>query len=86
MTESVYEWKNDESITENTIKNDNMILEDDPLASFLYALKSSEAKRQYSARLMKFFDYLELDNSPLDSKYSENYSLRLLSNPDYSDK
>ena len=55
MTECVYEWKNDESITENTIKNDNLILEDDPLASFLYALKSSEAKRQYPARLMKFW-------------------------------
>ncbi|MDN5846713.1 MAG: hypothetical protein L0H53_10620 [Candidatus Nitrosocosmicus sp.] len=68
MTESVYEWKNDESITENTIKNDNMILDDDPLGSFLYALKSSEAKRQYPARLMKFFDYLEIDNTPLDSK------------------
>lgn len=63
MTESVYEWKNDESITEKTLKNNNLMFDcDDPLTSFLYALKSSEAKRQYRARLMKLFDYLEIEN------------------------
>ncbi|MBA2268868.1 MAG: hypothetical protein H0W19_11135 [Nitrosopumilus sp.] len=40
------------------------------MTSFLYALKSSEAeaKRQYPARLMKIFDYLEIENNIVDSK------------------
>ena len=32
--------------------------QDDPYESFLYALKSSETKRQYPKRLKVVFDYL----------------------------
>ena len=54
-----------------SVTNENETLfYDDPLTSFLYALKSSEAeaKRQYPARLMKIFDYLEIENIVVDSK------------------
>lgn len=33
-----------------------------PLYPFMYALKSSEARRQYPKRLKMFFDYLKLQN------------------------
>ncbi|MDN5846759.1 MAG: hypothetical protein L0H53_10855 [Candidatus Nitrosocosmicus sp.] len=62
MTESVYDWENDDSSLTVKQGGDQLLFYDNPLASFLYALKSSEAKRQYPARLMKFFDYLEIEN------------------------
>ena len=34
-----------------------------PLYSFMYALKSTEARRQYPKRLKMLFDYLRLPNS-----------------------
>jgi hypothetical protein len=34
-----------------------------PLYPFMYALKSSEARRQYPKRLKMLFDYLRLPNS-----------------------
>jgi hypothetical protein len=54
MTESVYDWKNDDSSLTLKQDDDQLLFFDDPLNSFLYALKSSEAKRQYPAKLMKF--------------------------------
>ena len=60
MTESVYEWKTDELGLESVRTKENTLLYDNPLASFLYALKSSEAQRQYPARLSKFFDYIDI--------------------------
>ena len=68
MTESVYEWKNDISRPGIIDKDEPTSFYDDPLNSFLYALKSSEAKRQYPARLMKFFDYLEIENTGYNIK------------------
>jgi hypothetical protein len=38
-------------------------LQQSPLYSFMYALKSSEARRQYSKRLKMLFDYLKLQGS-----------------------
>jgi hypothetical protein len=66
MTESVYDWKNDDETPNRNQTNDYLTNYDNPLNSFLYALKSSEAKRQYPARLMKFFDYLEIENNGLN--------------------
>jgi hypothetical protein len=34
-----------------------------PIYSFMYALKSSEARRQYPKRLKMLFDYLKLQGS-----------------------
>lgn len=62
MPESVYDWKNDDETADRNQTNDYSTNYDNPLNSFLYALKSSEAKRQYPARLIKFFDYLEIEN------------------------
>ena len=68
MTESVYDWKNDDSTLSMKEKDNHLLFYDNPLNSFLYALKSSEAKRQTPARLMKFFDYLEIENIDVDTK------------------
>jgi hypothetical protein len=38
-------------------------LQSSPLYPFMYALKSSEARRQYPKRLKMLFDYLKLPNS-----------------------
>ncbi len=57
MTESCYQInKYDINNRDNTYA----IYDESPLTSFLYALKSLEARRQYPARLKKFFDYLEI--------------------------
>jgi integrase len=78
MTESVYEWKPNELDLENVRTNDATILYDNPLASFLYALKSSEARRQYPARLSKFFDFIEIENNySLDIKNKESSKIKL---------
>ena len=39
---------------------DGEIIKEDPLYAFMYALKSSEARRQYPKRLKMLFDYLKL--------------------------
>ena len=54
MTESVYEPNHSGLESE---QNSHLNTNRSPLTTFLYALKSSEAKRQYPARLKKFFDY-----------------------------
>jgi hypothetical protein len=41
-----------------------------PLYPFMYALKSSEARRQYPKRLKMLFDYLKL-SGPLDEQSKE---------------
>jgi hypothetical protein len=49
--------------------------QDDPYESFLYALKSSETKRQYPKRLKVVFDYLvsinELEEVQLKNQCKE---------------
>ena len=55
MTESVYEFNYFGSDFEKNLSINN---NGSPLTTFLYALKSSEAKRQYPARLKKFFDFI----------------------------
>jgi hypothetical protein len=55
MTESVYESNHSDLESE---QNSHPNTTSSPLTTFLYALKSSEAKRQYPARLKKFFDYI----------------------------
>ncbi|MFL6347774.1 MAG: hypothetical protein ACJ72X_05725, partial [Nitrososphaeraceae archaeon] len=42
-------------------------LQQSPLYSFMYALKSSEARRQYPKRLKMLFDYLKLQG-PLEEQ------------------
>jgi hypothetical protein len=72
MTESVYESNYYNTEPEQNIDRINGL---SPLTSFLYALKSSEAKRQYPARLQKFFDYIgiKVDSmSDLESKEKLN--------------
>ncbi|HEX5978448.1 MAG TPA: hypothetical protein VFY68_14290, partial [Nitrososphaeraceae archaeon] len=49
------------SITEKVEEKD--ITQSRPLYSFMYALKSSEARRQYPKRLKKLFDFLNLTGS-----------------------
>ncbi len=59
MTESVYE----RPPNPNTNKGIQMQFENSPLSLFLYALKSSESKRQYPARLKKFFDFIPIETT-----------------------
>ncbi|HJT83168.1 MAG TPA: hypothetical protein VJ697_01680, partial [Nitrososphaeraceae archaeon] len=58
--------------------------QDDPYESFLYALKSSETKRQYPKRLKVVFDYLvsinELKETLLENQCKEVVS-KTLQNP-----
>ncbi|HZA62627.1 MAG TPA: hypothetical protein VE573_07130 [Nitrososphaeraceae archaeon] len=49
------------SITKKEEQKD--ITQSSPLYSFMYALKSSEARRQYPKRLKKLFDFLNLAGS-----------------------
>lgn len=77
MTESVYDWKNDDVTFNRNPTNDYLSNYDNPLNSFLYALKSSEAKRQYPARLMKFFDYLEIENTNVNTKDKSAFKYKL---------
>ena len=49
------------SLTEK--KEEKGIAQQCPLYSFMYALKSSEARRQYPKRLKKLFDFLNLSGS-----------------------
>jgi hypothetical protein len=51
------------SITKEQEKDQKGITHRNPLYSFMYALKSSEAKRQYPKRLKMLFDYLKLPGS-----------------------
>jgi hypothetical protein len=57
---------------------------DDPYESFLYALKSSETKRQYPKRLKVVFDYFvlldELKETQLENQCKEVVS-KTLQNP-----
>ena len=49
------------SLTEK--KEEKDITHQSPLYSFMYALKSSEARRQYPKRLKMLFDFLDLPGS-----------------------
>ena len=49
------------SITEKV--EEKGITQPSPLYSFMYTLKSSEARRQYPKRLKKLFDFLNLSGS-----------------------
>jgi hypothetical protein len=51
------------SITKEQEKDQKGITHRNPLYSFMYALKSSEARRQYPKRLKMLFDYLKLPGS-----------------------
>jgi hypothetical protein len=62
MMESVYETYDFNIEVE---QNKYVIKDRGPLSSFLYALKSSEAKRQYPARLKKFFDYIGIKDDAI---------------------
>ena len=48
------------SVTKEEQQEGLVTLLQSPLYSFMYALKSSEAKRQYPKRLKMLFDYLKL--------------------------
>ncbi len=61
LTESVYDWRSCPNIDKNSHQ---MHFENSPLSLFLYALKSSESKRQYPARLKKFFDFIQIETTP----------------------
>lgn len=53
-----------QSLTEKKEEeNEITLLQRSPLYSFMYALKSSEAKRQYPKRLKMLFDFLGLPGS-----------------------
>lgn len=52
------------SITEKKEEEENgLVTQQSPLYSFMYALKSSEARRQYPKRLKMLFDFLDLHGS-----------------------
>jgi hypothetical protein len=51
------------SITKEEQQEEIITLQQSPLYSFMYALKSSEARRQYPKRLKMLFDYLKLEGS-----------------------
>jgi hypothetical protein len=52
------------SITKEEEQQEGLVtLQQSPLYSFMYALKSSEARRQYPKRLKMLFDYLKLQGS-----------------------
>jgi hypothetical protein len=51
------------SITKEEEQEALVTLKQNPLYSFMYALKSSEARRQYPKRLKMLFDYLKLQGS-----------------------
>lgn len=38
-------------------------IEQDPIANFTYAIKASETRRQYAAKLKAFFDFIELEGN-----------------------
>jgi hypothetical protein len=44
-------------------KSLSLTKEQDPIANLLYALKSSESKRQYTRRFKMFLDFLKLEGS-----------------------
>ena len=58
MTEYVQDWFNNDKISKSNTEEDSTLFDDNPLTTFLYALKSSESKRQYPSRLMRFFDHV----------------------------
>ena len=68
MTGSVYDRKNNDSTLSLKEKNNHLLFCDNSLNSFLYALKSSGANRQFPARPNKFFDYLEIENIDIDKR------------------
>jgi hypothetical protein len=49
--------------TQSVISQGPELKKEDPLYAFMYALKSSEARRQYPKRLKMLFDYLKLSGS-----------------------
>jgi hypothetical protein len=51
------------SVTENNEQQNEIMQQQSSLYSFMYALKSSEARRQYPKRLKRLFDYLKLPAS-----------------------
>ncbi|MFL6317912.1 MAG: hypothetical protein ACJ73C_14405, partial [Nitrososphaeraceae archaeon] len=55
------------SITKEEEQEEISALQQSPLYSFMYALKSSEARRQYPKRLKMLFDYLQLQG-PLEEQ------------------
>jgi hypothetical protein len=62
--QSITKEKNEEIITDSEISKQS------PVKSFRYALKSSEARRQYPKRLKMLFDFLGLPGS-LEEQASE---------------
>ena len=58
------------SITKEDHAKKEISQEDNPLYSFMYALKSSEARRQYPKRLKMLFGYLKISDS-LENQSSE---------------
>jgi hypothetical protein len=67
--QSIKEKKKEEKLEEGVItqkqEQEQYQQRQNPINSFLYALKSSEAQRQYPRRLKLFFDYLDL-HGPLE--------------------
>jgi hypothetical protein len=55
------------SITKEKEQQEGLVTLQKPLYSFMYALKSSEARRQYPKRLKMLFDYLKLQG-PLEEQ------------------
>lgn len=68
MKGSVYDRKNNDSTLSMKEKNNHLLICDNSLNSFLYALTSFGAKRQCPARPIKFFDYLEIENIDIDKR------------------
>ena len=58
------------SITNEEERDQKGVTQQNPLYPFMYALKSSEARRQYSKRLKMLFDYLKL-SGPLEEQAKE---------------
>ena len=58
------------SITNEEERDQKGVTQQNPLYQFMYALKSSEARRQYSKRLKMLFDYLKL-SGPLEEQAKE---------------
>lgn len=55
-------------------KEQKLVVQESPIYSFMYALKSSEARRQYPKRLKMLFDYVNLSGS------LENQAMEFLDN------
>src|SRR5690349_6324885 len=56
----------------------------DPIAKFMYALKSKESKRQYPRRFKMFLDYLEIEGT--FNEQARQFLLNTRNNPQWAEE